>query len=531
MKNTKLSFNLDELPCYAISHKNGRKTLEMDDIKKTYSEFTTSRKAIAADRYRPLYHFTAIEGQLCDPNGLCFFKGYWHLFYQRNLGNGWFWGHTISTDCVHWQDLPNAITPDKWETECWSGAVMVEGERAIAVYYSCDRGIVVAVSEDPLLIEWKKVLPDRATIPIPTDPENKRKYVVFDPCIWKKGDNYYVLSGKFRLDPITREREREVFLFTSKDLIHWEYLHPFLENDIFAKHSDDCACPYFVPIGDKHALIHFSHSSGPKYMLGYYDTERDKFRPFEGKSLTSSNSFFGGLHAPSTFPESCDSLRLIYNVNYTKITDQGLDMIMSLPMTVGFLDEDEHELAIRPVKELASLRDKIIYECEDKKLDANKECVLDGLNVDSGEIVMEFENKCIPALEIRVLRSADEEEYTDILFYRQRGDVYYKKKKPGLSFRDASQSVMVLNTLHSTLAPTSLRTPETQQFYMDPEEKLTLRIFIDKSIVEVFANDKIVCAARVYPTKENATGISVRAVGEGIIMEHVTAYSLTPIFE
>ena len=504
----------------------------MDDINKTLSYFAASRKALSKDRYRPLFHYTAPVGQLNDPNGLCFFKGKWHLFYQHSLGNGWFWGHAVSTDCVHWQDLPAALTPEEWEEQCWSGNVMIEGDRAIAAYYSKNVGIVVAVSEDPELIKWEKVLPDRPVIPMPRDPETQKKYIVFDPCIWKKGDRYYLISGKFRPDPITGEREREAFLFTSPDLKNWEFLHPFLENDIFSKHADDCACPYFDPIGDKHAIIHFSHNSGPKYMLGYYDTEGDKFRPFEGKSLTSSNSFFGGLHAPSAFPEDKDTLRLIYNINYTKITEQGLDMMMSLPMSVGFLDEDEHELAVRPAEELNSLRDKVIYECKAKELDANKEYVLDGLNIDSGEIVMEFEKKRIPALEIRVLRSEDAEEYTDIRFYRQRGDVYFKKSKwPGYAYRDCHQSVLVLDTLHSTLAPTDLRTPETQQIYIDPEEKLTLRIFIDKSVVEVFANDKIVCAARAYPTKENATGVSVRAVGESITMERATAYSLTPIFE
>ena len=56
-----------------------------------------------------------------------------------------------------------------------------------------------------------------------------------------------------------------------------------------------------------------------------------------------------------------------------------------------------------------------------------------------------------------------------------------------------------------------------------------LRIFIDKSVVEVFLNDKMVCAARAYPTKEDASGVSVRAVGEGIRMEALNAYSIKPL--
>ncbi len=501
------------------------------EMRAQLEEFATSRKALSDDRYRPQFHYTAPTGQLNDPNGLCYYKGHWHLFYQHNLGKGWFWGHAVSEDGARWQDLPTAICPEPWEQQCWSGSVMVEGERAVAAYYSFNVGIVIAVSDDPMLLHWKKVLPGRPVIPMPRDPETKKKYIVFDPCIWKKDGRYYLISGKFRLDPITGEREREAFLFTSEDLIHWEFLHPFLENDIFSKHADDCACPYFVPIGDKHAIVHFSHNSGPKYMLGYYDKERDKFRPFEGKSLTSSTSFFGGLHAPAVFPEKEDSLRLIYNINYTKLTDKGLDMMMSLPMSMGFLDEEEHELAVQPAESLKALRSKTFYECKDVSLYANKEHVLEDLSIDCGEIEMVFDKKRIPALEIRVLRSKDAAEYTSISFYRQRGDVYFKRSKwPGYAYRDCHQSVMVLDTLHSSLAPTELRTPETQQIYIDPEEQLKLRIFIDKSVVEVFANDKMICAARAYPTATDA-GVSITAIGEDIKLESLHAYSIAPMFE
>jgi len=500
------------------------------EMKRQLTHFAAERKALPSDRYRPKFHYTAPTGQLNDPNGLCYYKGHWHLFYQHNVGKGWFWGHAVSKDGAQWQDLPSAILPDEWESQCWSGSVMVDGERAIAAYYSFNVGIVIAVSEDDMLLHWKKVLPDRPVIPMPRDPETKKKYLVFDPCIWKKDGKYYLISGKFRLDPITGEREREAFLFVSEDLAHWEFLHPFLENDIFSKHADDCACPYFVPIGDKHALIHFSHNSGPKYMLGYYDKERDKFRPFEGKSLTSSNSFFGGLHAPAVFPEKEDSLRLIYNVNYTKITDTGLDMMMSLPMSVGFLDEDEHELAVRPADCLKSLRDNTLYKCKDINLYANKEHILEGISMDCGEIEITAESKKIPALLIRLLRSKDGAEYTDIRIYRQRGDVYFKKTKwPGFAYREGHQSVMVLDTLHSTLSPTDLRTPETQQIYIDPEEKLNLRIFIDKSVIEVFLNDKMVCAARAYPTNTDAL-VSLTAIGDDLKIEHITAYTLKEMF-
>ena len=223
-------------------------------------------------------------------------------------------------------------------------------------------------------------------------------------------------------------------------------------------------------------------------------------------------------------------MRLIYNINYTKITDEGLDMIMSLPMSVGFLDNEEHELAIRPADCLKALRLKELYECKYILLYANKEHIFEGFSMDSGEIAMEFDAKRIPALEIRALRSADASEYTNICFYRQRGDVYFKKSTwPDYGYRECHQSVLVLDTLHSTLSATDLRVPEIQQIYIEPGEKLKLRIFIDKSVVEVFANDKIVCAARTHPTNSDAL-VSVTAVGDDLKLDHMTAYQLQKMF-
>ena len=75
--------------------------------------FAESRNRQASDKYRPVYHFVSPESTLNDPNGLCFWNGYWHLFYQAYPPEDrrQHWGHAISKDLVNWKDLPYAIYP------------------------------------------------------------------------------------------------------------------------------------------------------------------------------------------------------------------------------------------------------------------------------------------------------------------------------------------------------------------------------------------------------------------------------------
>ena len=127
-----------------------------------------------------------------DPNGLCFWQGRWHLFYQYRPGGAddrVHWGHTVSDDLIHWRDLPLALYPDT-EKDCYSGQALVEDDRVIAIYHGTESGNAIATASDPLLLNWQKH-PNNPVVPIVPIDDDGLPYRVFDPCIWKQDDGYY----------------------------------------------------------------------------------------------------------------------------------------------------------------------------------------------------------------------------------------------------------------------------------------------------------------------------------------------------
>ncbi|MDH3650127.1 MAG: hypothetical protein OEQ53_10615, partial [Saprospiraceae bacterium] len=120
--------------------------------------FREDRKRWSSDSHVPLYHFSSPDNRLNDPNGLSYWQGRWHLFYQAYPEEDprQHWGHAVSDDLIHWRDLPFAIYPSP-EYQCFSGAALVEDDRVIAMYHGTRLGNMVATSTDPLLLNWEKV--------------------------------------------------------------------------------------------------------------------------------------------------------------------------------------------------------------------------------------------------------------------------------------------------------------------------------------------------------------------------------------
>ena len=504
-----------------------------------------SRKRKSGDPHRPIYHYVNPENTLNDPNGLCFWQGRWHLFYQGYPPEDprVHWGHAISDDLIHWRDLPYAIYPDPEEC-CFSGATMVEDDRVIAMYHGTQVGNMVATSSDPLLLNWEKVT-GQAVIPTPPQDGSPQEYTVFDPCIWKKGDYYYSLSAGMLPDGPGGKRIAADFLFRSKDLATWEYLHPFTEDDRFTLVGDDGACPYFWPIGDRWILPFFSHMSGGQYLLGDYDMERDKFVVTSAGLFNFGASTPSGVHAPSATPDGEGGVIIIHNMNPGHPSEDW-NQIMSLPRRVT-LGEHEDELKIEPAGDVEALRGEHVH-IDDTVLPPNEEVVLEGISGNAMELIVEIDANNAPMVELNVLRSPNREEYTRIAFFEDRGFRMHRDlPESGALLASGTsavptfgaprrvpvmQSIVSLDTSYSSTLPDALsRPPETAPIVLTDDEPLRLRVFIDKSIVEIFVNDQQCIAARVYPGRDDSVGVSLRAQGSAAILESLDAWQMSNIYE
>ena len=105
--------------------------------------------ALIDEQYRPQFHHTPLRGWMNDPNGMFYKDGTWHLFYQYNpYGSMWgnmHWGHSTTTDLIHWKDEGVALAPDVWGT-MFSGSCVVDeegtagfGQGAVIAMYTSSR--------------------------------------------------------------------------------------------------------------------------------------------------------------------------------------------------------------------------------------------------------------------------------------------------------------------------------------------------------------------------------------------------------
>jgi beta-fructofuranosidase len=151
-------------------------------------------------------------------------------------------------------------------------------------------------------------------------------------------------------------------------------------------------------------------------------------------------------------------------------------------------------------------------------LPAGEEVALDGVAGDAIELAAEINTRGAPMVELNVLRSPGGEEATRICFYQGRG------------YRGASV-LSVDSSRSSTLPDARSRPPENAQVRLGRREPLRLRVFVDRSVVEVFANGRQCAAVRVYRGRDDSVGVSLRAQGRDATLTSLDAWQMKSIYE
>ena len=179
---------------------------------------------------------------------------------------------------------------------------------------------------------------------------------------------------------------------------------------------------------------------------------------------------------------------------------------------------------MEPAGDIASLRGTHT-RITDRIIPANEETLLDGIEGTAIELALEIDTGGAPLVELNVLRAPDRQEFTRIAFYRERG--YQHPSRAGAG----ADSLISIDSSRSSILPDALsRAPETAPVYLAPEEPLKLRVFVDRSVVEVFVNGRQCVALRVYPGRADSTGVSLRAQGRDMRLVSLDLWQMDTIY-
>jgi beta-fructofuranosidase len=493
------------------------------------------REKLLKDPHRPVYHFVTPEG-ICrpfDPNGALFWKGRYHLMYIIQTEKGHCWAHVSSTDLLHWRQHPLALEPGEGDSGIFSGGAALDKNGVPTITYwglGNPRGICLATSTDDNLDRWTKsphnpVIRETQlglTVVPPADGKPETVFGAADPsAIWMKDGRYYMLTGNLLvLREFGQKRKMPehlgdtLYLFASDDLAKWTYLHPFYKSDRkWTRETEDNMCPDFFPLpsragggppSDRHMILFISHNLGCQYYVGRYAD--DRFQPENhGRMTWIDNAFF----APESLVDA-KGRRIMWawifdgRSETTRASSQWSGE-MSLPREL-WLGEDR-TLRMRPVEELQQLR------CNERTvagvaLEADQQLALDKIAGNTIEIIVEIDPQGAKQCGLKVCRSPDGAEETS---------VYYDATDQKLKI-DATKASLGEGPKNVEAAPLALKEGET----------LALRVFVDKSVVEVFANDRQAAMRRIYPTRPDSIGVSLFARGGSAKVLSVKAWDMAP---
>lgn len=415
------------------------------------------------DRYRLGYHVSAPAGWINDPNGFCYYKGYYHIFYQYHpYSADWgpmHWGHSRSKDLVHWESLPIALAPDTKADEdgCFSGSAIVKDDVLYLIYtghHYYDDGDPdhfwqnqnLAYSTDGINFTKYENNPIIASAP----EDNTHHFR--DPKVWEKDGKYYMILGSQGKDGVGR-----AIIYRSDDLKDWQYLGEIAKANGLTTEGFMWECPDFFELADKDILLlspQGIEAQGQKYLnlfqtgyfVGNFDYSTNTFKHGGFTELDHGHDFYA---TQTTLAP--DGRRLVFgwmDMWESKFPEKADGWAGALTL-LRELELKDDQLYMRPVKEAVQLRTAEISAW-------NKQ-------VTEKTLLCENEHQAEIALTLTT-DQAFELAFTD------------QDKQVKLTFDQATHTFTLLNG-------------DARYASIKPNSELKLQIFIDTSSLEIFIND------------------------------------------
>ncbi len=456
---------------------------------------------LSADE-RPLFHLTPLVGWMNDPNGFCYYKGQYHLFYQYHpFSRQWgpmHWGHAVTTDLLHWTYMPCALAPDTAADAggCFSGsAVEMPDGRLMLVYTGVQpagtfrretQAQCIAIGDGK---DFEKSLLN-PVIRHAHLPEGYSEFDFRDPKVWREANGMYRMAVGNRHEV----KSGTVLLMESKDGLEWSYV---TEIDACRKeYGRMWECPDFFPLDgtqvllvspqEMHAREDFHAGFGTVCILGDWN---EKDCQFERKHIQPVDHGLN-FYAPQTVLAP-DGRRVMIGWMDNWETCKEAPRLhpwygqMSAPRELRI---EKGRLMQRPVREIKTLwQDTILHD----SVMVKEETILPGVQ---GRL-MDMTVTLLPSAGFACRRftlhvAKDASHYVEIRCDLARGELVFDRSHGG-SHRDIA---------HTRHVKAEAR-----------DGKLTLRLLLDKESVELFINDGERVVTSLIPTPLKAEEITFAA--------------------
>lgn len=467
---------------------------------------------------RPLFHMSPRTGWMNDPNGLSYYKGEYHMFYQYHpYDSHWgpmHWGHAVSSDLLHWEYRPAAMAPDEsYDRDgCFSGsAVTLPDGRHMLMYTGVRKenqedGSVRDIQTQCLAVgdgadyhkyDENPVLDERNL------PEGASKYDFRDPKIWQKEDgSYCCIVGNRCVDG-----GGQILLFTSLDGFQWKYKKVLAANN--NRFGSMWECPDLFELNGKSILLvsamdiqeqgyQYYNGNGTICLIGEYDQVTDTFTEQSDQLVDHGIDFY----APQTVMTP-DGRRVIIgwmqNLATCGLHSREISWFgqLSLPRE---LSVKNGKLYQKPLRELDTLRSGKIEYSKVALTEMTRLLGVRGRTVDM-ELTLDSVSRQDSYQSVTIRFAEDAAHYTSLNYYPQESLLQIDRQFSG-----------------NDILP-------TRSCLVDAEDgRLELRIILDRFSVEIFVNDgEQVMTATLY-TEQTADGISFSA--NGSVMMDIVKYDL-----